>query len=151
MTLLLVLIVALWVLRGLAADPSQLTTGSLDYDLAAHTWVMWYADQDPAVANAPFGADFYPLERANLLVARAHEAHHERMAQGAQHVGQVAGVDEGRTAPNPIARPAHEEVEADRAGREDGERRQGVPPADRRGGRRICERPTRSLSIPAQR
>ena len=68
MTPPLVLVVALWVLRGLAAAPSTLVAGALDRDLAAHSWVIWYANQAAEVANHPLGADFYPLERANLLI-----------------------------------------------------------------------------------
>ena len=43
-------------------------------------------------------------------------------ATSSQHLGEVAGVDERRAAPQPVARPANEQVEAQRAGKEDGER-----------------------------
>ena len=65
------LVLTLWVLRGVALNPTGLAVGSLDVDLAAHFWVLWYVGQDAAVANAPFGADFYALEQANLWIEHA--------------------------------------------------------------------------------
>jgi hypothetical protein len=68
---LVTLVLTLWVLRSVALDPGSVAVGSLEVDLAAHFWVLWYAGQEAAVANAPFGADFYALEQANLWIEGA--------------------------------------------------------------------------------
>ena len=49
-------------------DPTHRVVGDLAVDLPAHLWVIWYTGQDPTVANAPFGADFYALEQLNVLL-----------------------------------------------------------------------------------